>query len=433
MENAEGAGRTPKKKIDTKYIKIGVVAFVVIISVIIFYFAFFDSNTLFVFLQKVLDNLEPFAIGAILAYLLKPICAAFEKLTTKWFKKMKNRYRAGKLVTNLSICFTMISFAVFIYILFAAVIPQVIDSVKNLVGNAPQMFTSFIEWLKNLVKDNEYLSKEVENFSNDAMGVINKVLEKLISVDVGELVSQITVGVKGVLNFFTNLLVGIISCVYILAQRKKLAKQGTMLINSIFSPKWSEKVMDEIAYIDKMFSGFINGKIIDSIIIGFLTFIVVSIFKIPYAMLISVIVGVTNVIPFFGPFIGAIPSAFIVMIQDPIKGLYFIIIIIIIQQLDGNIIGPKILGNTTGLSSFWVLFSIMLFGGLFGFSGMLLGVPIFAVIYDVVRRIIKHGLAKWHKEDMYIEYEQEQCDEELARQEQKERRKKQFVRIKKTK
>lgn len=422
MDKAENAEKAPKKKLDTKYIKIGIAAFTVIVCVIIFYFAFFDSHTLFDFLKKVMDILEPFAVGAVLAYLLKPVCTAFEKLTTKWFKKMKNRYKADKLVTNLSICFTMIAFFVFMYILIAAVIPQVIDSVKNLVNNAPQMFTDFMNWLKNLVKDNEYLTKEIENFSVDAMGVINKVLEKLISMDAGKLISQITVGVKGVISFLTNIVVGLIACIYILAQRKKLAKQGTMLVHSVFSPKWAEKVMDEIAYIDKMFSGFINGKIIDSIIIGFLTFIVVSIFRIPYAMLISVIVGVTNVIPFFGPFIGAIPSAFIVLTQDPIKGLYFIIIIIIIQQLDGNVIGPKILGNTTGLSSFWVLFSIILFGGLFGFSGMLLGVPFFAVMYDIVRRLIKHGLAKWHKEDMYLEYEKERLDEELAKQSQKKKR-----------
>lgn len=430
MENSEGVNKSPKKKIDTKYVKIGLVAFAVIVCAIIFYFAFFDSNTLFVFLRKVLDNLEPFAFGAILAYLLKPLCAAYENLTGKWFKKMKNRYKADKLVTNLGICFTMITFLIFLYILIAAVIPQVIDSINNLIKNAPQMFTDFINWLKNIVKNNEYIMKEIENFSVNAMDVLNKVLEKLISMDTGKLISQITVGVKGVLSFLTNIIVGLISCIYILAQRRKLAKQGTMLIHSVFSPKWAEKAMDEIGYIDKMFSGFINGKIIDSIIIGVLTFIVVSIFKIPYAMLISVIVGVTNVIPFFGPFIGAIPSAFIVMMEDPIKGLYFIIIIIIIQQLDGNVIGPKILGNTTGLSSFWVLFSIMLFGGLFGFSGMLLGVPFFAVLYDIVRRLIRHGLVKWNKEDMYIEYEKEQCEEELAKQSQK---KKRLVHLKKTK
>ena len=425
MDNSDGMEREPKKKkIDTKYIKIGLVAFLVIISCIIFYFVFFNNNTLFEFLGRVLNLLEPFAVGAVLAYLLKPVCVAYEKLTAKWFKKMRNRHKAHKITANLSIAFTVITFLIFIYILLAAVFPQVIDSIKVLINTAPDMFEDSINWLKGLVKDNEFLSKELDNISVDIMDVLNKFIDKVLFVDMEELVSQVTVGVKGVISFLKNALVGMISCVYILGQRKKLAKQGKMLIHSIFSPKWAEKVMDEITYIDKMFSGFINGKIIDSIIIGFLTFIVLSIFRIPYAMLISVIVGITNVIPFFGPFIGAIPSALIVLMVDPVKGLYFIIIIIAIQQLDGNIIGPKILGNTTGLSSFWVLFSIILFGGLFGFTGMLLGVPVFAVLYDIVRRLIKHGLIKRNKEDMYLDYEREQ--EEVM---EEKRQKKGFRRI----
>ena len=189
-----------------------------------------------------------------------------------------------------------------------------------------------------------------------------------------------------------------------------------MIVYSTFKEKWADKIMDEFVYIDKTFGGFINGKIVDSIIIGILTFIVLSIFKMPYTLLVSVIVGVTNVIPYFGPFIGAIPSALIILMIDPIKGLQFIIIIIIIQQLDGNVIGPKILGDSTGVSSFWVLFAILLFGGLFGFMGMLLGVPLFAVIYDIIRRLIRHGLYKNKKEEIYLEYEKEQdeIEEELA-------------------
>ena len=180
--------------------------------------------------------------------------------------------------------------------------------------------------------------------------------------------------------------------------------------------------MEEINVVDRMFSGFINGKIIDSLIIGVITFIVTSIFRIPYAILISVIVGVTNVIPFFGPYIGAIPCAFITIMVNPIKGLYFIIIIIIIQQFDGNILGPKILGNTTGLSSFWVLFSIVFFGGMFGFMGMLIGVPLFAVLYDLIRKMVLFGLKKRNHEEMYESYEGEKRIEANAIAQYKEKR-----------
>ena len=413
-EQMEGTEQGKKKKIDAKYLKIGAVAFGVIVCTIIFYFVLFDNDTLFVFLKNVMDALEPFAIGVILAYLLKPICAKYESWTEKWFRKMKNRHKAKRFCTNISITFTMITFLVFLYILLAAVIPQVVDSVKILIKSAPSMIENTMNWLKGFVKGNVELEQQIDNFSIGAMDMVNKAFDKMTSNDYFEIISRVTTGVKGVIKLLTNVLVGFIACIYILAQRGKFAKQGTMLVHSIFSPKWAKKVMDEIAYVDQMFSGFINGKIIDSIIIGFLTFIILTIFRVPYAMLVSVIVGITNVIPFFGPFIGAIPSALIVLMVDPLKGLYFIIIIIVIQQLDGNVIGPKILGNTTGLSSFWVLFSIILFGGLFGFTGMLLGVPLFAVLYDIIRRLIRHGLAKRHKEDMYLEYIKEQEEEELA-------------------
>ncbi len=413
-DNVVKTEQEKKKKIDTKYIKIGAVAFGVIVCTIIFYFAFFDNDTLFAFFKKVMNTLKPFAIGAILAYLLKPICAKFEKWTENWFSKMKNQHRAKKLSVNISITLTMIIFLVFLYILLAAVIPQVIDSIKVLVNTAPSMLQNTMNWLKGLAKDNAEIQQQIDNFSVTATKLMNKAFEKMTSNDYLEIISHVTMGVKGAIDLILDILVGFIACIYILAQRKKFAKQGTMVVHSVFSPKWAKKVMDEIAYIDKMFSGFIIGKIIDSIIIGFLTFIVLSIFKMPYTMLVSVIVGVTNVIPFFGPFIGAIPSALIILMVDPLKGLYFIIIVIVIQQLDGNVIGPKILGNTTGLSSFWVLFSIILFGGLFGFMGMLLGVPLFAVLYDIIRRLICHGLSKWKKEEMFLEYKQEQKEEELA-------------------
>lgn len=406
MENA------PKKKIDGKYIKIGIVAFSVIIASVLFYFLFFDSNTLFNFIKRIGDVLTPFAIGAVLAYLLKPLCVMYEKLVSKWFKKMKRRHKAEKYVINISVAFAVITFLALIYVMVAAVIPQVIDSVKTLINTAPELFDNFIGWLKNLVKDNKDLSAIVDRFSVRGSDLIKIGIDKLVNIDVSKWYSHLIVGVKGLVTFLTNILVGLIAGIYILARRKKFAIQGKMLIHSVFTPKWADRVMDEIKYIDKMFSGFINGKIVDSIIIGILTFIVLTIVKMPYPLLISVIIGVTNVIPYFGPFMGAIPSALIILMIDPIKGLWFIVIIIIIQQLDGNVIGPTILGESTGISSFWVLFSILLFGGLFGFVGMVIGVPLFAVIYDLVRRAIRYGLIKHKKGDMYLEYEREQEAEE---------------------
>ncbi|MCM1307898.1 MAG: AI-2E family transporter [Butyrivibrio sp.] len=426
MDDKGAEGKASKRfRFENKYVAIGVMLFLVVACSILYYFAFFKNKTLFGLLKSIMSNLSPFIIGSVLAYLLKPICAVFENWTGKWFSKMKNRRFAGILSQTISIAVTAILFLLFIYVLLAAVIPQVIDSGKLLIKNVPTWYTNTIEWLKSITKDTA-LQQTIDDFAKDGLANIQAWITKFMEVDssalINNVMSGVTVGLKSVLTVLKNLLIGGISCLYILAQRKKLAAQGKLIVYSIFKEKWADKIMDEMKFIDKMFSGFINGKLVDSIIIGILTFIVTSIFKIPYALLISVVVGVTNIIPFFGPFIGGIPSAFIVLMVSPLKCLYFIIIIIAIQQFDGNILGPKILGNTTGVSSFWVLFSITFFGGMFGFTGMLIGVPLFAVLYDIIKRLMHHGLAKRNKEEMYEEYEAAQAMEERAKAEAKERR-----------
>lgn len=410
-----------------EYAKIGLMLFIVIAGSILFYFSFFKDHTLFGFFKSIWSCLMPFTVGAVLAYLLKPICAMFEKWTAKWFSNMKNRNGAKKLSQNLSVFFTIVIFLAFMYIIFAAVIPQVIDSIKVLVEAIPDAYSNVMDWLVGISKDTIF-EDTVTQFGDDTLKNVQKIVTQLFGDGTSDgmitdkVISGVTVGVKGVLAFLKNLLIGLVACVYILAQRKKLAAQGKMIIYSVFKKKWADRIMEEICYVDEMFSGFINGKIIDSIIIGIITFIVTSIFKIPYAMLISVIVGVTNVIPFFGPWIGAVPCALIVLMVSPVKCLYFIIMIIAIQQFDGNILGPKILGNTTGLSSFWVLFSIIFFGGLFGFAGMLVGVPLFAVIYDLVERGVKRGLKNKGKYELYEQYDIEQHEEERLKEEAKEKK-----------
>lgn len=416
---------TRRFRFKNKYVAIGFMLFVVVACSILYYFAFFKDKTLFGLLKTIMSSLSPFVVGAVLAYLLKPICEIFEKWTGKWFSKMKNRRLAKKLSLNLSIAITAIAFVAFIYVIMSMVVPQVIDSGKMLVKNIPEWYTNVIEWLKHITKDTA-MQDVIDEFAADGLDSIQKWITKFMSFDISEIYNKVlpsvTVGLKGVLTFLKNTLIGGVACLYILAQRKKLASQGKLLIYSIFKESWADKILDEFRYIDKMFSGFINGKIVDSIIIGILTFIIMSIFRIPYALLISVVVGITNIIPFFGPFIGAIPSAFIILMVSPLKCFYFVVIIVALQQFDGNILGPKILGNTTGVSSFWVLFSITFFGGLFGFVGMVIGVPLFAVLYDIVKRLMHHGLEKRNKTQLYDEYEEEQTLEERAKAEAKEKR-----------
>jgi len=206
-----------------------------------------------------------------------------------------------------------------------------------------------------------------------------------------------------VLLFLKNLLIGVIVAVYLLANRKTFKRQAGMLLRSVFKPKWADAISEEMAFVDRLFGGFISGKILDSAIIGVLCYIGCSIFQFPNALLVAAIVGVTNVIPFFGPFIGAIPSALLIFLEDPIKGLWFVLFVFLLQQLDGNVIGPKILGDKTGLSSFWVLFSIVLFGGLWGLAGMIIGVPLMAVIYDLVKKFVYFQMNKNNAEETAAE------------------------------
>ncbi len=395
-----------KAKLNIKYLKLGMTIFFVIAGSIIFYFWFFKSNTLFDFIKEVWANLTPFIVGGVLSYLLKPICVVFESWTSVWLRKMKNRRRAARVGQNISVTLTLLLFLLALYVIFSAILPQVTDSIYVLINTAPETIENFINWLQELSSHNKEIQSMVENLYLTWGNSLEDWIGNFLKANNDEVMLGITKSVVGAWSIVKNILIGFISCIYILGQRKKLSKQGKMIIYSMFRERWADKIIEEIKYADKMFSGFINGKIIDSIIIGIITFFVTSIFKIPYAMLISVIIGITNIVPFFGPYIGAVPTAFIVLMVDPVKCLYFIIIIVIIQQFDGNVLGPKILGNSTGLSSFWVLFSIIFFGGIFGFIGMLIGVPLFAVLYDIVRQLVNEGLRKKNHPDILEEYQE---------------------------
>jgi predicted PurR-regulated permease PerM len=229
---------------------------------------------------------------------------------------------------------------------------------------------------------------------------------------VTSLVSGVGMSVWRILMFLYNVLIGLFVAVYLLAGRKKFARQGVLLVRSVFKPRWADLVLEEIAYIDRMFGGFIDGKIVDSAIIGVLCYIGCLIFKFPNALLVAAIVGVTNVIPFFGPFLGAVPATILILIENPVKALWFVLFVLGLQQLDGNVIGPKILGEHTGVSSFWVLFSIVLFGGLWGIAGMIVAVPLFAVFYDLVKRFVRVGLAKNGCADLMKQYRKDSYGEE---------------------
>ena len=368
---------------------------------IIFFFLIYRFDGFGSAISTLTGILMPFIYGAVIAYLLKPVCNTIEAFLRRFIpEKMKN------LINALSVTFTILFGLLLIYALCMMIIPQLITSVTTLYYTAQANITKFMYWANHL----EFIEKneQIMELLNSAYAALNTNLDTWIKntllPSMQNILSGAALGVLNVVVVLKNLVIGIIVAVYMLASRKRFVQQGKMVLYSVVKPRWASLITEEVKYADKMFGGFINGKILDSAIIGVLCYIGCLIFKFPSALLVSVIIGVTNVIPFFGPFIGAIPATLLILIQNPIKALWFVLFVLVLQQLDGNIIGPKILGNTTGLSSFWVLFAILLFGGLWGFAGMIVGVPLFAVIYDVIKKLVIHGLRRNEELDMLNTY-----------------------------
>ena len=358
---------------------------------IIFFFLIYRFDGFGSAISTLTGILMPFIYGAVIAYLLKPVCNSIENFLRRFIPEKMNG-----LINALSVALTILFGLLLVYALVMMIVPQLITSVTTLYYTAQANITRFMYWANHLefIENNE----QIMELLNSAYAALNTNLDTWIKntllPSMQNIVSGAAIGVLNVVTVAKNLIIGIIVAVYMLASRKRFVQQGKLVLHSIVRPRWAQLITEEVKYADKMFGGFINGKIMDSAIIGVLCYIGCLIFKFPSALLVSVIIGVTNVIPFFGPFIGAIPATLLILIQSPIKALWFVLFVLILQQLDGNIIGPKILGNTTGLSSFWVLFAILLFGGLWGFVGMIVGVPLFAVIYDVIKKLVIHGLQR---------------------------------------
>lgn len=347
---------------------------------------------------KIMAILKPMIYGAAIAYLLKPVCNTYEnKLNERLPSKLKKMSKA------LAITGSMLTMCIIVYLLLIIIIPQVVNSVTSLINTLPDKLNYAASWLEETLKEDTVVANYItENYIMLKDTAIEWISNELIPnmQNIQNILAGVGIQIWNSVMFLKNLLIGLIIAVYLLASRKKFAVQGKMVLYSIVKTKWADKILTELKYADNTFVGFINGKILDSAIIGVICYVCCLIFKFPNAMLVSVIVGVTNIIPFFGPFIGAIPSALLIFIESPLKSLWFLIFIVVLQQVDGNIIGPKILGNSTGLSSFWVLFSILVFGGLWGFVGMVIGVPLFAVIYDIAKKLVFCGLKRNGKEDM---------------------------------
>lgn len=368
---------------------------------ILFFFLIYRFQGFGDAISKLTGILMPFIYGAVIAYLLKPVCNCVEDFLRRLLPE-KMGTAANMLAVTVSLLFGILV----VYALIMMIVPQLITSVTTLYYTARNNLNDFVDWASHqeIIASNQKLLDFIETSYDNLQDTLDNIVRTKLVPSMQSLLSGAALGVMSFVTFLKNIIIGVIVSVYLLASRKKFGQQCKMILYSLIKPRWADIILEEILYADKMFGGFINGKILDSAIIGVLCYIACLIFKFPSALLVSVIIGVTNVIPFFGPFIGAIPATLLILIQNPIKALWFILFVLVLQQVDGNIIGPKILGNTTGLSSFWVLFAILLFGGLWGFVGMIIGVPLFAVIYDVLKKFVFHGLRRNEEMELVTTY-----------------------------
>lgn len=387
-----------------RYLKIGITGAAILASGILCAFVLFKMPVIISVLKGITEILKPFLYGVVFAYLLAPLCNKIEEKLFQFFPKAKAKAR--RFICFIAIVISLCVAIAVIWLIIMMIIPQVWDSVMKIIQMVPQKLIVVNNWIEHMLENQPELQAYFEEFSSQAESNIDSLLNVDTIQKVQSIINSLSVQLFGVLGVVKNIFLGLLISAYLLGSRKLFGAQAGLILHGVFSDKWVKIIEEEIRYTDKMFNGFLVGKIIDSAIIGLLCFAGTSIMGFEAPAFISVIIGITNIIPFFGPFIGAIPCGLLLLLENPMHCLYFIIFIFVLQQLDGNVIGPKILGNTTGVSSFWVLFAILLFGGMWGVVGMVIGVPLFAVIYDIIRKLVYRGLRKHKRESMITDYEE---------------------------
>lgn len=385
------------KRLESEYARLGLTIFGAGAALIVLFRIIDRFDWVRESLDMIQGILSPFIFGLVMAYLL---CPVYNLVVRRMYHLLKDGFRQKKTALRVarvagSVLSLMTLFGV-VGGLFALVLPETVRSVMGLVQMLPDRLTDLIEWSEKTLTAERYpeMAEAAELLIRHLRDNFSEWSENDLMPRIGEYMAQISMGVYVTIRTLFNLLIGVIVCVYLLNSKELFKAQIKKVISATMTKEKSDDIFEFAYFANRTFGGFINGKLIDSLIIGILCFILMSIFKFPYTVLVSTIVGVTNFIPFFGPFIGAVPSALIICLASPIKALYFLILVFALQQFDGNILGPKILGGTTGLSSFWVMFAIIVGGGLFGFTGMVLGVPVFAVIYYYFGRYIKKRLVR---------------------------------------
>ena len=377
------------------YFKWGLTAVAVIVIALVISLIFSKLGIIATAISTIISTVSSVLYGVVMAFLMAPVYDRIGiwvgEILSSLFPKWKKSDKYAKMIATLA-CLVILILVVCALIMM--IIPELVNSITNVISYAPSGTQNLEAWLKDILNKNPNLEKLIIGNYLDISARLSDIATTTVLPNVNTYIKNLSSGVINALGVVVNIIIGLMVMMYLLNMKTTLASQAKKIVYAVAGVKIGNEIVTEARYIKNMFEKFIVGKIIDSIIIGIINYVFMAIIHMPYALLISVVVGVTNVIPFFGPFIGAIPSIILLLLISPVTALQFAVWILILQQVDGNIIGPKILGQTTGLPSFWVLFSILLFGGLFGIVGMIIAVPTWAIIYRTISRLSEHFLKK---------------------------------------
>ncbi|MBR4870135.1 MAG: AI-2E family transporter [Oscillospiraceae bacterium] len=393
-----------------RHVAWGVTALLTVCAILVVYDTFFSAGTLILFAKRLLEITMPILYGVFIAFLLAPL---INKLEEHFLKPIFRRYLKtdefkNKGIRALSVTIAMVITGLCVYLFFHILIPQLVESAKVLVSNAEDYYNTIYVWITHLLENNPELERWTLDLMDGYFGDLKSWVTRVMP-QAQQLLTMVTDGIWSVITFAMDLVVGVIVSIYLLCTKESFLASARRAICALFKEEPTALILKCAERANFIFGGFVRGKLLDSLIIGFICYVGTSILNMPYAPLVSLVVGVTNVIPFFGPFLGAIPCALLILIVSPLKCLYFIIFVFALQQFDGNILGPKILGDSTGISSFWVIVAILVGGGFFGIAGMFFGVPVFACCYAAFQSYVEYRLKKKGKSVALEDYTKERC------------------------
>ena len=371
---------------NNKYTTVAAYSLIVLAISILFFIIISQLDIFTNVLGEQLSFFQPIIMGLVMAYIFNFI---LEFIEDRILVRKRNLSKKKKATRIISLIFTYIIVLVLVYLFLYFILPELIASLVGLANDIPGYITNISRIVTDFMNQLN-LTNEINVFILEKW---NEVVNTMVDF-VTELIPLLGGTVRTIFSSIWNVVIGLIISIYLLIDKERYLALSRKVTISLFPERIAKKTLELTKRADNIFGRFLSGKIINSLIIGLLTFIILSITNMPFKTLISFIITVTNIIPFFGPFIGAIPSFFLILFVSPVKALWFLLIIFLIQQLDGNFIGPKILGDSLGISPFWILFSLLVAGKLLGFVGMILGVPLFVFIYSILKEIMEARLEK---------------------------------------